>query len=712
MEIKLLSLTLNNFKGARYEHFDFTSKESWILGQNGIGKSTLMDAFLYALFGKDSSNQSDFNIKTLDENNNPINRLDHEVIIALEVNGSKSEFKRIYKEKWVKPTGSNEVEFKGHTTDFYIDNVPLNKTEYEKRISNILDENLFRLITNPMYFNSLKKEAQREMLIQMAENYSQSDVYKTVCDKLGESSQLKALIAVLDAGKDILSYEKETKATMAKIDKDMKDIPSRIDEQLRTKPESENWKELESEKEAHTQKANEIENSISDLNKLDESKRTKIKDLNDRIDEFNSLIRKLENEAQVKAENENALALAFPNTQKAKKAQLQSQLTEHKYFVSATKGKISYAKTEIETLKETITKQLKDRESLLSEYETERTKAFEFNDSDTNCPTCQRPYEGDVFENKKETLRSNFNADKLAKLKSIEEKGMKLKKVIQENEAEKKSFENIIPEYENQVREKESLITSIESEISELENSISSAQIETFTKADFIDSESVIGYEKRISELKEEIEAERAKNDSERVIELRRQKNEILESISKINERLAKKNQIQTVEARIEELKKQESELANEYARLQGIEFAIKSFNDTKMEMVEESVNKRFEIVKFKLFNNLINRGTELTCQAMINGVPFSDLNTAGKLNAGIDIINTLSNFHNVYAPIWLDNRESVFLIPQTNSQIINLMAFRLSKKLIMFDSFHEVEDYTFYQLEIEKEENLRKIMG
>ena len=80
-----------------------------------------------------------------------------------------------------------------------------------------------------------------------------------------------------------------------------------------------------------------------------------------------------------------------------------------------------------------------------------------------------------------------------------------------------------------------------------------------------------------------------------------------------------------------------------------------------------------FKFVKFRMFNQLINGGTEPTCETLVSGVPYSSANNAGKINAGIDIINTFSKFYGIFAPIWVDNAESVNSIENTWSQIIKL---------------------------------------
>ena len=74
------------------------------------------------------------------------------------------------------------------------------------------------------------------------------------------------------------------------------------------------------------------------------------------------------------------------------------------------------------------------------------------------------------------------------------------------------------------------------------------------------------------------------------------------------------------------------------------------------------------------MYEQLINGGIVETCEALINGVPYSDANNAAKINAGIDIINTLSKEYDTWAPIFVDNAESVNELIKTESQIVRLV--------------------------------------
>ncbi len=90
-----------------------------------------------------------------------------------------------------------------------------------------------------------------------------------------------------------------------------------------------------------------------------------------------------------------------------------------------------------------------------------------------------------------------------------------------------------------------------------------------------------------------------------------------------------------------------------------------------------------FKHVTFKLFDYTIDGNEYETCVPLVNGIPFDVANTAGQVNAGLDIINALVGFHGVCAPIFIDSRESVNDIIPTGSQIINLIVTK-DKELII----------------------------
>ena len=67
----------------------------------------------------------------------------------------------------------------------------------------------------------------------------------------------------------------------------------------------------------------------------------------------------------------------------------------------------------------------------------------------------------------------------------------------------------------------------------------------------------------------------------------------------------------------------------------------------------------------------------------MVDGTPYSDLNDAAKINAGLDIINAICKFEDVYVPIFCDNAESVNELLPTQSQMIRLVVTEDEKLVI-----------------------------
>ena len=137
---------------------------------------------------------------------------------------------------------------------------------------------------------------------------------------------------------------------------------------------------------------------------------------------------------------------------------------------------------------------------------------------------------------------------------------------------------------------------------------------------------------------------------------------------------------------RIEELKADEKKLAKEYERLESELFLTEEFIRTKVRMLDSKINGRFKHVRFKLFDQQINGALNECCEALINTngcwTPYSDANAAGRINGGIDIINTLSEFYKFEAPIFCDNAESVTQLTETKTQVFRLVVSEKDKSL------------------------------
>src|SRR5690625_810803 len=228
-KIQLLNLKLVNFKGIKSFQVDFNGNDTKVFGENGTGKTTLFDAFVWLLFNKDSNNSSNFDIKTLDKDGNVIHKLDHEVEATLLVDGKELILKKVYKERWTKQRGSATESFSGHTTDYYINGVPSKKKDYDETIAETLDENIFKLLTSPAYFNeNMHWTERRNLLLEIAGDITDEDV-------IASRKDLAKLLDVLN-GNSIEDHKKIIAAKRREINKKIEEIPTRIDEIHRNLP--------------------------------------------------------------------------------------------------------------------------------------------------------------------------------------------------------------------------------------------------------------------------------------------------------------------------------------------------------------------------------------------------------------------------------------------------------------------------------------------
>ncbi len=115
--------------------------------------------------------------------------------------------------------------------------------------------------------------------------------------------------------------------------------------------------------------------------------------------------------------------------------------------------------------------------------------------------------------------------------------------------------------------------------------------------------------------------------------------------------------------------------LAAAYEELERQTFLVDQFIVGKVALLEDRLNSKFSLVRWKLFSTLINQGVSECCEATINGVPFSSANTGSQILAGLDIISTLSRHYGIKAPLFLDHRESLTTDPKMDAQMISLVA-------------------------------------
>jgi len=650
-------MSLLNFKGVRELTVDFDEHETNIFGANHTGKTTLFDAFVWLLFDKDSQDRQNFGIRTYDEDNNIIPKLPHEVSACIEVNGVEINLKRCFVENWVKKRGSQEAVYDGNSEERYWNDVPCSKTEFAKKIADICDESIFKLITNPLYFPSMKPATQRGMLFQMAGDLTDADV-------AASDPQRFANLAEQLTHKTLEEYKKEIAAKKRRINQAIESIPARIDENKRLMPEAEDWSALERDIKEKEAKIKELDGQISDESK---AYTAKAKENAEKAKELAE--KKRQRTSRESSVRDELLASWYKQTEDYNNRRIAAQ---QQSFDISQRRKMTEA--DIRREKEAIVKMQSDvnvLEQRLNRLRDEwrNIKAREFNPEniETVCPHCGRPYEQSQIDRSIEDQRISFNAHTSHMLEENKANG---KKVASEVEGLKAG----IAKSESVIKEKEAL----------LETLIDKPFTETApTKPDVTDG---IASDQQLQQLDKdiaELEAALAQPiDQPDTDFLKDGRKLLMDGIDEDRKYLAKRDTITATLRRIEELEAELKANNETLAELEGIEFNILEFGKAKVALVEDKINSLFSIVKFKMYERQINGGEVETCECLMHGTPYSVLSNSEKINAGLDIINAICRANEVNAPIFIDNRESATDIIDVDSQVINLIVDASCTKL------------------------------
>lgn len=633
MQIKISNLKLKNFKGIKNLEINFEGKNANIYGKNATGKTTVFDAFKWLFFDKDSSDRKDFNIKTLDENNKPIHFLEHEVEAILLIDGVDMTFKKMLKEKWVTKRGETQQEFSGHETSYWIDEVPVKKKDYEEKINSLVPESLFKLITDPLYFNKqLKWQERREILTNISGNQITDD------EILNANEEFKTLQQNLN-GRSIEDYNKVVASKIKDLNNEKEKIPIRIDELTNTliTEHDINYEELEKEKANCKVEIQKIDAEMTDIQTRAKENMKKADQLAAAKNELNALKLKLEtehskqqSEATIKLESEKAIL-------ESRKRNLAAELEERKQKVENAES---------------------SKQELYKKWDELLNTKLEFDPNSFICPTCKREYPAEKKEELKGTFINNFNEHKESEKQRINKEGQALNSVIEENR-------NKIEEIQETIQKTEKELLDINTKLEE--NAKEQSNIGPF------DVTKLPQYQEKIKQV-EELQTAISKIVQSDTTEISNKKAKLVDQINEIDKKLNERDTQEKTKARIEELEAEEESISQKVQELEAQQYQIEEFTKTKVELLENTINSNFEIVRFRLFDTQINGGLVECCDTLVNGVPYADVNNAHKILAGLDIIKTLSRFYNTSAPIFIDNRESINSLHTISAQIISLI--------------------------------------
>ena len=644
-QIKLESISMIGFRGERERTTTFSPKETTIKGANGLGKSRHFDAFLWLLFGKDREGREDHNVKTVVDGKT-IDKAPCEVSATILVDGEKVTIRRSLSENWVKPRGQVDEVFKGNTTGVYWNDVPVSVTEYKKRVKELVDEGIFKIITNPLFFPSMPWKAQRDQLFTLAGAVTEEEIAK-------DNPEFQAILDRL-SGKSLSDFRKEVSARKKKLKADLEKVQPKIDQTRSLIPEAEDEASLQEQLEETEQEIKSVTRASEDVAERIRQAGSASALRQQRIEELKAHQRKL-------VADEARRADEATYAQGATRRELEQ--------------KLDTAKREIADLRkeaERHDKLAQSKLSSISDYEAKieelRTKWMEVNssvyDGDTACPHCHQSLPEDQLDQAKAIWQSAKDAN----LEKLKNSANEYKEAIEECKADTEANTLKCAEF---IAKADTLAL----ELPAMEKSL--ASIPSADKVAPRPAEQLEWYSKLEAEIQElSSVVDTVETESTEVYRLRRKELEAVRD--EIRDKLSKVSLRKEYEAKIVELEAEGKKLAQLIADAEREEYTAAQLSIRKIEECEKRINGLFKHVTFKLFDYTIEDKDKENpiecCVPLIDGVPFTVANTAKQVNAGIEIINALSRFYGVSAPIFIDNRESVQSLIDTESQIINLV--------------------------------------
>ena len=640
--MKLTKLELLNFKGLKAFTINFNG-DVIIRGDNATGKTTVFDSVCWLLFGKDSLDRADFEIKTLDMGE-PVHKVNHEVTGTFTLDeGGTVELKRVYREKYSSPRGG-EVTMTGHTTDYFVDGVPKKEKEYKEIVNSLVDENIFKLITNPLYFNETYSwQNRRKLLLEMCGDISDEDV-------IAEYSELKALTDIL-SGHSVDDHRKVVAAKKTAINKELDMIPVRIDEALRGKPTIDTPRDV---------LIQDISLATTTIETLEADKALLVNGhaVVDTRAELRDVQRRLmarESELQMEYKKQSAL-------KSNEYDMVVSELNNLSSKVESTKHHLDTSNRDIQRIESVI-------DELMHQRQQVNEDAFVM-DIDEACPTCGQKLPAEQIQAAREKAETKFN---LRKSKQLEELNQSIELKQQDIENIKKRDAGLEPveTLEALIKAKELVKQTITDEIGQL-------------TAPVLDDDSIYA-DLKAEEFMLQMKLDESNTDhSEEIADIDKRIATTKEHRFNLETELNKYEEVKRIDTRVAELESQQAELAAEKSKLDEASYLMDEFVKAKVNMLEDVINSRFKLARFKMFNVMINGNVEECCETTYKGVPYRSMNNAARINVGLDIINALTSYFKVNAPVFIDNAEAVTEFVPVNSQTIKLIVDESEPQLVV----------------------------
>lgn len=673
MKLKIRSLHMENFKGIKSLDVNFSNKTS-IKGQNAAGKTTVFDAFTWLLFNKNSAGEEKFNVRPLDKDGNRIDNVEIKVVAVLDVDGKEIELSKVQKQNWVKKRGTDTVALQGNVNSFEIDGYPKSEADFKAYVSGLAQsEDMFKMLTNPQYFSSLKWKDQRDILMRLATDVSDVELAQT-------DAKYAPLLGELEKAPSTDDIRAKFSKALSGWKKKQAEIPVRIDEAEKSKID--------------------VDVAEQELAKVDLVRR--IAECDKKMENAGSALGDLRSKEMQLQFDMSGMEQTMNRELSNKKSIMDAELRDCKNELEHFAVTISLKEKQISDNEKAITDADAERKKLGEQYNSEKAKAFDetpylfdeskwiFDESTTVCSLCGQKLPADKIEQLKadfEERKTKAKADAKRKLNDsksdfITQKESNLEEIKADGFAKKNLIEELTKKNADLQMEIDSLKKQEQGTLTNKEE-LCKLLSEIPEEADYSQNEEYV----KLKAEHDKILADIAKLESEGadkvVTDLKAKKADMQSQLDEVNKVIAQAANNVAIDDRIETLRDEQKEIGQKVADQEQMLYLLEEFIRFKLDKVSESINSHFKTVNFKLFEMQLNGGMKDCCECTVNGVPYSALNSGHRIVAGLDIIRSLSELYGVSVPIFVDNAESLneFNVPDMDAQLI-LLSVSADKQL------------------------------
>lgn len=638
MIINLFQLQVDNFKGCRHLTLDLQGRSASIYGDNAAGKTTIYDAFVWLLFGKDSRGRVDFEIKPLDPGGQVA---DHAAVTAVEatldVDGVPLQLRRTYFERWRVKRGGGEATYDGNTSEYFVDGVPMKKSEYENRIRELVSEDVFRVLTNVSWFcEGMDWRRRRDMLFQVCELPRDKDI-------MAADPRFEPLSAAM-GGLSMEDYKRKIQAERKGFNAGRNTIPARLDEQKKIveRLSGIDFPAVRTQRDTTAAKLEQLQAELVKLGHgaLLETKRNELAAARNAI----------EAEINHNASHRQSQTVPVEDRRPAIKTAMDKAAAEAARWRRMAAG-------EENTIRDLETKIQACRDS----WAVENARSFQAG----NCPTCGQT----LPEAALRAARDRFEADKKKSMQEAVDRANDAKASLAAASGRRDEFMQAA--------------AGAESEASRLR-----AELEAYRPEAQPEILDLPGHTERLAAAEEKArslaaEVERLEGETTAIrAEITAKVGTLQTEVEALNGELAKEAMLTFARRRSDELREEARKAASALDEVDRMLFLCEEFARHKVRYVENAINSRFQLIRWKLYDQQVNGGLADCCEALVTGVPYAALNNGGRINAGLDVIGALSSYYGVGVPLFIDNAESVTRLLPMDGQVIRLVVSKTDKEL------------------------------